>query len=197
MAAAAGVLGALALALPLGAATSAVSISAQPPVVQATIGVHLFGRVANSVPGQTVQLEMSECNGYGWRVLTHVQTTGLGAWQSDADPNVTTKYRARWRSSTSNVVTVRARPFIFTDNHHHQRLLVQVRANDEFRHAVLQRRAGKRWVLVRTFALGNGPFASGADLKVRLPRGTRVRILMTQAQVGRCYLPAQTTTVVT
>src|SRR5205814_228542 len=111
--------------------------------------------------------------------------------------NVTTRFRARWRSTTSNVVQVRARPFIFTDNHHHQRLLVQVRANDPFPHAVLQKRVGNRWALVRTFALGNGPFGSGADLKVRLPRGTRVRILMTQAQVGRCYLPAQTTTVVT
>jgi hypothetical protein len=114
-----------------------------------------------------------------------------------ASPTVTTSFRALWKNSTSNVVTVRARPYIFTDNNHHGRLLVEVRANDYFGHALLQRRAGKRWVRVRTISLGRGPFGSAADLRLRLPRGTRVRIVLSQATVGRCYLPAQTTTVIT
>jgi hypothetical protein len=194
---AAAALGAIALAAPLGAAVSPVSISAQPAVVNATNTVRLFGRLSNGRPGESVQVEMSECGGYGWRVLTHTETTSLGAWETGVEPNVTTKFRAGWRNATSNVVTVRARPFIFTDNHHHQRLLVEVRANDAFRRAILQRREGKRWVLVRSFALGRSFSGSAADLHVKLPRGTRVRIVLTKAQVGRCYLPAQATTVVT
>lgn len=194
---AAAVLGAIALAAPLGAVVSPVSISAQPTIVSATNTVRLFGRLSNGRPGQSIQIEMSECGGYGWRVLTHTETTSLGAWDVGTDPNTTTKFRASWRNATSNVITVRARPYIFTDNHHHQRLLVEVRANDFVRRAILQRQEGKRWVLVRSFALGRSFSGSAADLRVKLPRGTRVRIVLTKAQVGRCYLPAQTTTVVT
>jgi hypothetical protein len=194
---AAAVLGAIALAAPLGAAVSPVTISAQPSTVSATNTVRLFGRLSNGRPGQSIQIEMSECGGYGWRVLTHTETTSLGAWDVGTDPTTTTKFRASWRNATSNVITVRARPYIFTDNHHHQRLLVEVRANDFVRRAILQRQEGKRWVLVRSFTLGRSFSGSAADLRVKLPRGTRVRIVLTKAQVGRCYLPAQTTTVVT
>jgi hypothetical protein len=194
---AAALLGAIALAAPVGAAVSPVSISARPSVVSATNTVRLFGRLSNGQPGQSIQIESSECGGYGWRVLTHVETESLGAWDVGVDPNVTTKFRAIWRTATSNAITVRARPYIFTDNHHHQRLLVEVRANDAFKRALLQRQAGKRWVLVRAFALGRSFSGSAADLRVKLPRGTRVRIVLTKAEVGRCYLPAQTTTVVT
>jgi len=195
--AAAALLGAIALAAPLGAATSPLSISARPSIVSATNTVRLFGRLSNGQPGQSIQIEMSECGGYGWRVLTHTETTSLGAWDVGVDPITTTKFRASWRNATSTVVTVRARPYIFTDNHHHQRLLVEVRANEPFKSALLQRREGNRWVLVRPFTLGRSFSGSAADLHLRLHRGTRVRIVLTQAQVGRCYLPAQTTTVVT
>ena len=194
---AAALLGAVALGSSLAAATSPISISAAPRVVSATTDVRLFGRLTTGEPGQSVQVEMSECNGYGWRVLTHAETTSLGAWETSVEPNVTTQFRARRRKATSNVVTVRARPYIFTDNHHHQRLLVEVRANDFIPRALLERQSRKRWIRVRSFALGRGPFSSAADLHLRLPRGTRVRIVLSQKQVGRCYLPAQTTTVLT
>ena len=194
---AAAVFSVVALAAPLAAATSPLSISAEPRVVSATNDVRLFGRLTAGEPGQSIQVEMSECNGYGWRPFTHVVTTSLGAWEANVGPNVTTKFRARWRTAVSNVVTVRARPYIFTDNHHHQRLLVEVRANDYFRRALLQRQEGKRWVRVRSFALGRSTSGSAADVHVNLPLGTRVRIVLTQAEVGRCYLPAETTTVLT
>jgi hypothetical protein len=194
---AAALLGALALASSASAA-GPVSIAADPSVTDATTTVRVFGRIASGRPGETVQVEMSECGGTGWRVFNQARTTSLGAWSATLfAANVTTKVRARWGKATSNVATVRVRPFIFTDNNHHRRLLVQVRASDYFPRALLQRRSGNRWVRYRTIALGRGDFGSTADLHVNLPRGTRVRILLTQAQVGRCYLPAQTTTVVT
>ena len=195
MAAAAAVLGALVLAAPLGAATAPLSISARPTVVTAEDTVQLFGRLSNGVTGQTIQIEMSDCNGYGWRVVDHTETGSLGAWSTEVHPNVTTKFRARWHNSPSTVVTVRARPDIFIDNHHHARLLIQVRANDYFKRALLERRAATRWVRVKTVALGRGPFGSGADLHLKLARGTRLRVSLSQTQVGRCYLPASATTV--
>ena len=187
----------LALAVPATAAAP-LAISVQPSVTDATTTVHVFGRVPSGRPGETVQVEMSECGGYGWRVLTHAQTTSLGAWNATIfSADVTTEFRARWGKTTSNVTSVRVRPFIFTDNHHHGRLLVQVRASDYFPRGLLQRRSGTRWVRVRSIALGRGDFGSTADLRLHLPRGTRVRIVLTKAQVGHCYLPASTTTVVT
>jgi hypothetical protein len=193
--AAAAVLGALALATSLGAAPSPVSISARPTVVTANDSVVLSGRLANGATGQSIQIEMSDCNGYGWRAVDHTETTSLGAWAVDIQPNVTTEFRARWRTTPSKVVTVRARPDIFIDNHHHARLLVLVRANDYFKRALLERRAGTRWVRVKSFALGRGGFGSAADLHLKLPRGTHLRVSLNRAQVGRCYLPASATTV--
>ena len=61
--------------------------------------------------------------------------------------------------------------------------------------ALLERRAATRWVRVKTVALGRGPFGSGADLHLKLARGTRLRVSLSQVQVGRCYLPAWATTV--
>jgi len=142
---------------------------------------------------------MSDCNGYGWRPIDHMETTSLGAWADEVHPNVTTQFRARWGTTATKVVTVRVRPDIFIDNHHHARLLVLVRANDYFRRALLERQAGTHWVRVKSFALGRGPvtvgFDSSADLHLRLPRGTRLRVTLSHAQVGRCYLPASATTV--
>jgi hypothetical protein len=195
MAAAAAVLGALTLATSLFASPPPVSISARPTVVTANDSVVLSGRLTNGATGQSIQIEMSDCNGYGWRAVDHTETTSLGAWAADVQPNVTTKFRARWRTTASKVVTVRVRPDIFIDNHHHARLLVQVRANDYFKRALLERQAGKRWVRVKSFALGRGGFGSGADLHLRLARGTRLRVSLSQAQVGRCYLPASAITV--
>ena len=195
---AAGVLGLLVLATPAAATPSPLTIAARPTVVNATAEVvQLYGRISGGRPGQSVQIEMSECGGSGWRVLTRVETTSFGAWNANAGPSVTTKFRARWHNATSNVITVHARPYVFVDNQYHRRLLVVVRGNHYFERALLQRRAGARWLRVRSFALVRSSGDSGADLQVRLARGTRVRILLTQAQVGRCYLPAATTTVVT
>jgi hypothetical protein len=188
---------ALGFAAPAASTAPAISISELPTVVTATNAVQLYGRISSGRPGESVQIEMSECGGYGWRVLTHAETTSFGAWNASAGPTVTTKFRARWHNATSEVVTVRARPYILLDNHHHRRLLVIVRANDYFARALLQRRAGAGWVRVRSVALGHSFQGSVADLRLRLPRGTRIRIVVTQAQVGRCYLPAAATTVVT
>jgi hypothetical protein len=195
MAAAAAVLGALALATSLGATPSPVSISVRPTIVTATDTVELSGRLTNGAVGQPIQVEMSDCNGYGWRAIDHTETTSLGAWASEVHPNVTTKFRARWRDAPSNVVTVRVRPDIFIDNQHHARLLVVVRANDYFKRALLERQAGKHWARVKSFALGRGGFGSAADLHLKLPRGTHLRVSLSRAQVGRCYLPASATTV--
>jgi hypothetical protein len=194
---AAALLGVLALAAPAAAAAPSISISAQPTVVNATDTVQLFGRIGSGRPGESVQIEMSQCRGYGWRVLTHAITTSFGAWNASTGPNVTTKFRARWHDATSDIVTVRTRPYILLDNNHRHRLLVIVRANDSFARALLQRRAGTHWLRVRSFALGHSFQGSVADLHVRLAAGTRVRVVLTQPQVGHCYLPAAATTVVT
>ena len=63
MAAAAAVLGALMLAAPPAAAPPPLSLSARPTVVTAEDTVQLFGRLSNGVTGQTIQIEMSDCNG--------------------------------------------------------------------------------------------------------------------------------------
>jgi hypothetical protein len=188
----------LALATPTAAAPSSLTIAARPTVVNATAEVvQLYGRISSGRAGEIVQIEISECGGHGWRILTHAETTSFGAWNANAGPSVTTKFRSRWHNATSSVITVHARPYIFVDNQYHHRLLVLVRGKRYFERALLQRHVGRRWLRMRSFVLARSSKDSGADLHVRLAAGTRVRIVLTQAQVGRCYLPAAATTVVT
>ena len=68
----------------------------------------------------------------------------------------------------------RTQPFLPTGKPRRQRRSVIVRANDYFPRALLQRRAGTRWLRIRSFALGHSFQGSVADVRVPLATGTRV-----------------------
>ena len=176
----------------VGAAEAPVAISIQPAVASANGSVQVFGRVPTNRGDEDVSVESWVCGGYGvWIHVATVKTTSLGAWTTSAFVAATTKFRARWRGTTSNAATVRVRPAILLDLDRRRHLLVVVRGNDSFAHATLQRRRGARWVALRTITLGrDSGLGSAADVKLRFARPTKVRLVLTARQVGRCYLPA-------
>lgn len=183
---------ALVLAVSAPAAQTPVAIDAQPAVTHADAAVQVFGRIPTNRGGEDVAVDAFACGDVGvWIPIAKVKTTSLGAWTASTNVAVTTKFRAHWRGTTSSSVSVRVRPSILLDVDRRGHLLVVVRGNDHFPHATLQRRRGPRWVALRTITLGaNGVgAASAADLKLRFPRPTQVRLALTARQVGRCYLP--------
>lgn len=191
-----------AFAVPAAAADPPISIHIQPSVATAQDPVQVFGRVNSQRADEVVEVQQLQCRGYGvWLTTETVTTTSFGAWTSGGGVSVTTKFRARWHGFTSGVVSVRVRPFILLDANRRGRLLVIVRGNDYFRSATLQRRVGSRWVRVRAFRLhsagpaSNDALRSTTELKTDVPHGTLLRVVMSQSQVGRCYLPAASSSV--
>jgi hypothetical protein len=176
-----------------GAAQAPIAINVQPAVVTTNARVQVFGRIPTNRGDEDISVDSWACGGYGvWMHVATIKTTSLGAWTTTANVDTTTKFRARWRGSSSTAAVVRVRPSILLDVDRRGHLLIVVRGNAPFGHAMLQRRRGNRWVALRTIALDRGamPESSGADLKLRLARPTTVRLVLTANQVGRCYLPS-------
>ena len=180
-------------------AATAVSIAARPTVLTAYKDpLTLYGALANGAAGQTVVVEARDCGSYGgFRVYGGAQTTTGGVWAIDPKKiyplGITTVFRARWKDQVSDTATVRVRPQLFL-----QRLngffQLTIRANDIFRGdvGVVERRQGDRWTPVKRIVItGFGGYNQGgmARFHARLRRGTPIRVVLTQAQVGRCFLP--------
>jgi len=181
---------------PGGAAAAAVSLSVRPTVVQAYDPLTAYG-VAGSAAGEPVSLEAKECGSYaGFHLVAGTQTGANGAWAADVKnltPGITTTYRARWKDQISGTVTVRVHPWLFL-----QRLngffALTVRVNDIFRgrRAVVERYASNGWVRVKSIVIKSYPgYGQGgfAQFRTKLPRGTHVRVVLSQAQAGHCFLP--------
>lgn len=182
----------LVLAVSVPAAQTPFVINAQPSVTHAEAAVQVFGRIPTNRGGEDVAVEAFACGDIGiWIPIAKVQTTSLGAWTASTNVAVTTRFRAHWRGITSSTATVRVHPSILLDVDQRRHLLIVVRGNDRFEHATLQRRRGRRWVALRavTFGANGVGAASAADIRLRFPRPTAVRLALTAKQVGRCYLP--------
>jgi hypothetical protein len=181
-----------------GSATS-ISFDVKPRESEAWFGtVNAFGAVANGRSGETVVVESRECDGYGqWSTAAQVVTGNGGTWIAQVGPTSTARLRARWKDSTSAGLTVRVHPHLELLGPHGGVFQLRVAAGRFFDRAsgTLQRRAGNRWVRVRPFTLHRSGGGMGqvpwtyATFRARVKRGTFVRAVLPQSQVGRCYLP--------
>src|SRR3954447_4230222 len=112
----------------VGAAQAPVAISVQPAVVTTDASVQVFGRIPTNRGNEDVSVDSWACGGYGvWMHVATVKTTSLGAWTTTANVDTTTKFRARWRGSSSTAAVVRVRPSILLDVDRRGHLLIVVR----------------------------------------------------------------------
>jgi hypothetical protein len=176
-----------------GSATS-IAMSVRPAQAIAYQGGFTFyGSLANGEAHQRITIEAKSCEGYEPFhpiYLTESEQGGVFSGVSPYPPGTTTYYRAVWRNGTSPRVTVGIRPrldlaYILGAYR------VTLWGEGIFRgaHGTLQRLSGNRWVTVKPF-LVKSPVGPGgwAYVKARLPRGTRVRAVVPQLEVGHCFL---------
>jgi plastocyanin len=175
-----------------------ITIGARPTIIRYGGASTLSGVLSNQRVGESVRVEAQVCGGSSFATVATVTTTTGGAWTLAVRPLKNTVYRARWRNTTSANATVRVRPRITLRKLTRGRFSVRVRAAESFagKVAVFQRynSTTRRWPRVKYLTLramgGTAPtMISGANFRSAVRVGTRVRVVMTQTQVGACYAP--------
>jgi len=167
--------------------------------------VTLTGRVSSGAANERVVVFAQACGASFARVGDATTTTG-GAWTLTVRPTNHTSYRAEWRNATSAVVAVKLRPRLRLTRLAAKRFSLRVTAATSFagKTVAVQRynAALRRWVRLRIVTLRpvagavTPTVASGVTFGLTVAPRSRLRVVMVQAQVGACYLPGTSNTVV-
>jgi hypothetical protein len=182
---------------------TAVTIEAQPAVITYGSQTTLAGSVTSQQADVKVTVSAQQCGANSFKTLTSVTAATGGAWSTTAKPAVRTDYRAKAGKATSKIVTVQVHPLTTLAKVAAHRFRVRVTAAESLagRIALFQRRTVTGWTTVKSVVLvqiATGPaptIVSGKTFRSGIRRGKTVRILLTQRQVGTCYLPGISNTI--
>jgi hypothetical protein len=174
---------------------TSVTIAANPMAV--TYGSHttLSGAV---MPAKSYKVTVSAeacVKGTSQSPLT-ATSNAQGAWSATATPGSKTAYHAKAKSADSPTVTVQVRPSVTLAKVASHRFRTRISAAQSFagKIALFQKSTATGWTTVKSLVLvelssANGTVVSGKTFRSGIRAGKTVRVLMTQRQVGECYLP--------
>jgi plastocyanin len=181
------------------AAPASVSLSAKPLVLVYGGRTTLSGAVSTGQPSEKVTVQAQACGESAAKAVSTATTTTAGAWSYLAQPLRITTYTARWKNASSSSVVVKVRPRVRLGKVAPRRYSVRVTAAESMAGKVVsfQRYSAslRRWSTVKRVVLAAGPSAvapnvnSSRTFTARVKARVKVRIAITQAQVGACYLP--------
>jgi plastocyanin len=128
-----------------------------------------------------------------------VTTRNGGEWSLRVQPRVRTSYMAIWRGTESRVFNAYVRPRITLRKVGRNRFTVSVVAGDSFagKQVIIRRqrsRTDRRWRIVRRVLLAENPRTetiSQRTFRLRVPRGFRMRVLLTAREARPAYLGSQ------
>jgi hypothetical protein len=174
-------------------AADRVTIGVRPAISSPlTSQVSVFGTIDSGKAGESVTIQAKDCGANFFRAYSGASTEPGGTWSQFIFPTITTRLRAVWNGETSAEVIFRQRVFIGL----HQR-------GSRFRvivSASMARFAGKpvsiqqfdqrigQWKAVKQVRLSASE--SYNYFTLRVPKGTRLRAVFSDAQAKPCYLGA-------
>ena len=166
----------------------AVSLGVNVPILTFGLGeIKLQGTVNSGLSGETVAVFAQPWGVASPVQVAVVQTVANGAFEAQLHPTILTSYTARYKTATSEPVTVQVRPRVTLQRGRRGWLLTRVTAERSFAgHWVyLQRRTRfGQWLSIRRYTLGR---RSGKLF--RAPRTTGAyRVFITVNQAGSGYL---------
>ncbi|HLM35616.1 MAG TPA: cupredoxin domain-containing protein [Gaiellaceae bacterium] len=179
------------------AAPATLSLTANKRLVGYGGAVTLSGILSTQEANQQVTIEAQQCGAPAFtKVGTAVTGTG-GAWNFAVKPLKNTAYQVKVKNVTSPQLTVRVRAAMSIGKVGLRRFTIRVRAADSFAgKAVSVQRYNsvtRRWVILRSATLradttGVAPtVVSSVTFSRTIGRGTRLRVVMSQATAGSCY----------
>jgi hypothetical protein len=192
---AAAALAAVAAAAPPATVTLA---SSAPSVLYGT-QVKLTGELSTKKANQPISIMETVCGSTHQTKATTVKTVANGAYSASVTPTSGTSYQATFKSSKSPAVAVTVRPLLELKRVAAGSYTAKATAGQALtgkfvlfqRYRVLK----KRWVQVKRIALGPAvpgatkpAMVSSVSFKAKLPRGTRVRVMITKVQAAPCYV---------
>jgi hypothetical protein len=184
---------------------TALNISARPAVVTYGFSTKLLGAVSPP-ESASVSVDADAClnapPGSEFASPLTVTSDSLGHWSVRVTPRVRTLFQATSGDAQSAPLMVNVRPRVKLTRLAHHRFRTSIFAAQSFagKRASFQRQTAFGWKTLKTVRLAqtgaNGPtIISGATFRSGIAHRRVVRVLLTQKQVGNCYLPGWSSTV--
>jgi plastocyanin len=182
-----------------------VSLAAMTRIVRFGGSTTLSGAVSNAQADEKVTVEAQECGKPTAARLGVATTVANGAWSMVVKPTLNTVYQVRWKTTASAKFEVKVAPRVALVRLRARRFSARVTATQSFvgKYVVLQRynAARRRWLTLKRVVLRTagapvgGAITSRAGVTSRVPRRTRLRLVLPQPQAGTCYAAGQSATV--
>jgi hypothetical protein len=177
--------------------TGTITVTGPPPTVAVAVSAPIVtyggmtiisGTVSSAKANESVTILAQPYGSSAQQIATLVTATGGGFTYTTA-PTVLTTYTAKWKTATSQTVTVQVRPKMTLQRTTAHRLFARVTASPSFagRFIYLQRRSSfGQWVTVQKLRLGPN---SGRIMTAPHRKGTfTYRVYITTNQAGTGYL---------
>jgi plastocyanin len=173
-----------------------VTLTASPTIVTFGGTTTLSGKVSSNAAGEKVIILGKQCGALAFSSISTLTTTGGGKYSTSVAPAKNTSYEAKWRTTTSAIVTVKVRPKMRLSEPSSHHFRVRVRAAQSFagKTAVFQRYSTikKTWVSVKLVTLkaitvAGSVQVSGRTFRSRVHSGLKVRMIMRSSQTAPCY----------
>jgi hypothetical protein len=165
-----------------------IALGVNNPIVFYGDQTTISGTVSSAKPNESVTILAQLFGSSTQQVATLITGIG-GAFVYTTNPSVLTVYSVKWKTATSQPVTVQVRPKLTLNRMTATRLYAKITASHPFagRSIHLQRRSSfGQWVTVQKLKLGP---LSGRIFKAPHKKGTfTYRVYMTTNQAGSGYL---------
>ena len=177
-----------------------VSIKAAPAVLKYGGTATLSGAVSNLAAGETVNIDAKQCGATSFTRLASVKSTANGGWAAPAKPAMNSVFRANWKNANSSELAQSVSPLLALKRVSAHRYTASATAAVALtgKRLVVQRyvKSKRAWRAVKQVTLriakaGTAPtVVSSTTTRVKVARGTRLRLLLTADQAGACYATA-------
>jgi hypothetical protein len=183
------------------AAPPTLTLAASAPSVSYGGAVTLSGQLSTTKASQAIVLEATACGTTKPAKVATVRTSATGAFSGSVTPTIGATYRATFKNAQSPPLALTVKPLVELTRPVRGSFTAKVTAGQALtgKFVLFQRyrKLRKRWVQVKRVALGAAvagsakpTMISSVSFKAKLPRGTRVRALLSTAQAGPCYVQA-------
>src|SRR3954471_9884510 len=196
----------------VAAAAATVTVAAGPRVLHYGAATTVWGTLSTAQANQKIDILAQACGENAPKAVGTVTTTTGGAFTFQTKPTLNTSYQVRSgggaNAVTSGLVPVSTRAIITLRRNALHRFTVQVTAAQSFvgKAVSFQRWVQRkhRWSNFKTVFLGSrhaasaplaGSTVSSVTFGARIPRGLKVRALLSSGQAGPCYIAAKSATV--
>jgi hypothetical protein len=193
--------GAALAAAATAAAPVTVTLAASAPTVTYGTAVTLSGQLSTQKAKQAIGIQATECGSTKQAKAATAKTIENGAYTIAVTPTIGASYQATFKNVKSTPVALAVRPLLELTKVSAGSFTAKATAAQALsgKFVLFQRykKLRKRWVQVKRLALGAAvpgakkpAMVSSVAFKTKLARGTRVRMLITTAQAGPCYVTA-------